>query len=318
VGGRGVKATRPALGAIRHKFTQEGSTSKGRTYVPIIRIEDTSDPRLADYKAVSVPELAAGNGIFIAEGRLVVRRLLAESRFTARSVLVTEAPLAALADILEGRPALPVFVAPQPVMNAITGFDIHRGCLAIGERPAPTRWQDLAAIANHKSQIANVLVCLERVANADNVGGVFRSAAAFGASAVLLDPASTDPLYRKAIRTSMGAALQVPFARADPWPAALAELRGLGFAVIAMTPAPGARPLRDVADSVAGRPIAIVLGHEGDGLTADALAACEFHARIPVESGVDSLNVAAAATIALYEFAGSASRNPAYTPSRGT
>ena len=110
----------------------------------------------------------------------------------------------------------------------------------------------------------------------------------------------------------MGAALQVPFARADPWPAALIELRALGFAVIAMTPAPGARPLRDVADAVAGRPAAIVLGHEGDGLTADALAACEFHARIPIGSGVDSLNVATAAAIALYEFAGSASRNPAY------
>src|SRR6185503_18953736 len=137
-----------------------------------------------------------------------------------------------------GRPALPVFVVPQPVMNAITGFNIHRGCLAIGERPAPARWQELAAITNHKSPTANVLAVLERVANADNVGGVFRSAAAFGASAVLIDPASTDPLYRKAIRTSMGASLQLPFARADPWPDALIDLRALGFAVIAMTPAP--------------------------------------------------------------------------------
>ena len=270
--------------------------------MPVIRIEDPADPRLHDYKGVLMPELAAGNGVFIAEGRLVVRRLLAESRLTPRSVLVTDAPLAALADVLEGRPSLPVFVVAQPVMNAITGFNIHRGCLAIGERPAPTRWQELAAIANHKSQITNVLVVLEGVANADNVGGVFRSAAAFGASTVLIDPASTDPLYRKAIRTSMGASLQVPFARADPWPAALIDLRDLGFAVIAMTPAPGARPLRDVADAVAGRPAAIVLGHEGDGLTADALAACEFHARIPIGSGVDSLNVATAAAIALYEF----------------
>ena len=175
-----------------------------------------------------------------------------------------------------------------------------------GHRRAPgaAPWQELAA--RPKAQVPTpkpVVVVLERVANADNVGGVFRSAAAFGASAVLLDPASTDPLYRKAIRTSMGASLQVPFARADPWPAALLDLRALGFAVIAMTPAPGARPLRDVADAVAGRPAAIVLGHEGDGLTADALAACEFHARIPIGSGVDSLNVATAAAIALYEFA---------------
>jgi tRNA G18 (ribose-2'-O)-methylase SpoU len=287
--------------------------------VPVIRIEDAADPRLHGYKGVLEPELAARNGIFIAEGRLVVRRLLAGSRLTPRSVLVTDAPLAALADVLERRPALPVFVVPQPVMNAITGFNIHRGCLAIGERPAPRPWRELIQLPTPKSQLPTpVVVVLERIANADNVGGVFRNAAAFGASAVLIDPASTDPLYRKAIRTSMGASLQVPFARADPWPAALIDLRDLGFAVIAMTPAPGARPLRDVADAVAGRPAAIVLGHEGDGLTTGTLAACEFHARIPIGSGVDSLNVASAAAVALYEFAGSASRNAAYTPSGGT
>jgi tRNA G18 (ribose-2'-O)-methylase SpoU len=162
------------------------------------------------------------------------------------------------------------------------------------------------------------VVCLERVANADNVGGVFRSAAAFGASAVLIDPVSTDPLYRKAIRTSMGAALQVPFARAEPWPGVLRDLRGLGFAVIAMTPAPSAPSLQEVVAAMAGRKVAVVLGHEGDGLTAGARAACELQARIPIEGDVDSLNVAAAAAIALYEFAGSASRNPAYDPGRRT
>ena len=271
----------------------------------VIRIEDSADPRLADYKGVSVPELAVREGIFIAEGRLVVRRLLAESRFTARSVLVTEGPLAALADVLEGRPALPVFVVPQPVMNAVTGFNIHRGCLAIGERPAPASWRELVEGCQRptpKNERPTLIVCLERIANADNVGGVFRSAVAFGASAVLMDSASADPLYRKAIRTSMGAVLQVPFGRADPWPAALTELRGLGLAVIGMTPAPGARPLREVVHATVGRPAAIVLGHEGEGLTTGALAACEFHARIPIGSGVDSLNVATAAAIALYEF----------------
>ena len=124
-------------------------------------------------------------------------------------------------------------------MNAIAGFNIHRGCLAIGERPRPAAGRSVIEVVNSQlpqpdSQRSSS--CLERVANADNVGGVFRSAAAFGAGAVLLDPASTDPLYRKAIRTSMGAALQVPFARAEPWPAALTELRDLGFAVVAMTP----------------------------------------------------------------------------------
>src|SRR5687768_2676823 len=118
-------------------------------------------------------------------------------------------------------------------MNAIAGFNIHRGCLAIGERSAPSGWRDvIEQIPNSKSQIPTTIVVLERLANADNVGGVFRSAAAFGAAAVLLDPVSTDPLYRKAIRTSMGAALEVPFARAEPWPEVLTELRQLGFAVI--------------------------------------------------------------------------------------
>jgi tRNA G18 (ribose-2'-O)-methylase SpoU len=269
--------------------------------VPVFRIDDAGDERLGDYRGVSDPDLALRSGLFIAEGRLVVRRLLAESRFATRSVLVTEPALAALADVLEPRPALPVFLASQAVMNEMAGFDIHRGCLAIGERPLPTRWQELAAITNHKSHVTNIVVCLERVANADNVGGVFRGAAAFGAGAVLLDPVSTDPLYRKAIRTSMGAALQVPFARAEPWPEALRELRGLGVAVMAMTPAASAPPLRQAVAAVAGRGVAIVLGHEGDGLTAEALAACELQARIPIDGEVDSLNVAAAAAIALYE-----------------
>ena len=277
--------------------------------MPVIRIGDSGDARLGDYRGVSDPEMATRNGLFIAEGRLVVRRLLAESRLATRSVLVTEPALAALADALEARPALPVYLAPQAVMNEMAGFNIHRGCLAIGERPAPARWRDV---------VGEVIVVLERVANADNVGGVFRSAAAFGAGAVLLDPVSTDPLYRKAIRTSMGATLQVPFARAEPWPGALGDLRGLGFAVIAMTPAPSAPSLRDVLAAVAGRKVAVVLGHEGDGLTAGALAACELQARIPIEGDVDSLNVAAAAAIALYEFAGSAARNPAYESRRRT
>jgi tRNA G18 (ribose-2'-O)-methylase SpoU len=278
--------------------------------VPIIRTDDPADLRLADYRGVSDADLAARQGIFIAEGRLVVRRLLASSIFVTRSVLVTEPAFASLADTLARRPGVPVLLVRQEVMNAIAGFDIHRGCLAIGERPVHARWQDVATqlptpksqLPTPDSQLSNVIVVLERVANPDNVGGVFRSAAAFGAGAVLLDPFTVDPLYRKAIRTSMGAALQVPFARAEPWPGALTELRQLGFAVVAMTPAPAAPPLRQSIDAVTGRPIAIALGHEGEGLTAEALAACELQARIPMSREVDSLNVATAAAIALYEF----------------
>jgi tRNA G18 (ribose-2'-O)-methylase SpoU len=148
---------------------------------------------------------------------------------------------------------------------------------------------------------AHTAVVLERVANADNVGGIFRNAAAFGAAAVLLDPATTDPLYRKAIRTSMGAALAVPFARAEPWPDALRALGDRGFATIALTPAASAPPLRAAVEAAGTRPIALVLGHEGDGLTAHALAACTARARIPIAAGMDSLNVASAAAVALYE-----------------
>ena len=140
---------------------------------------------------------------------------------------------AALADVLDARPDLPVFVVPPEVMNGITGFNIHRGCLAIGERPQSLPWQEAVARAR-------TVVVLERVANADNVGGIFRNAAAFGADAVLLDEVSTDPLYRKAIRTSMGAALIVPFARVTRCAEALGEMRDAGFATVALTPAAGA------------------------------------------------------------------------------
>lgn len=207
--------------------------------------------------------------------------------------MVTPPALAALGD-LDTR-TVPVFLVPQAVMNAVSGFNIHRGCLAIGERGAPLDWRTLATIARR-------LVILERVANADNVGAVFRNAAAFGVDAVLLGPDCTDPLYRKAIRTSMAAALQVPYAHATPWPETLRELRAAGVHTIGLTPCPDAPPIRQVIGA-AGPRVAIVAGHEGDGLTREAMDACDTLARIPMMSGVDSLNVATAVGIALYELA---------------
>jgi tRNA G18 (ribose-2'-O)-methylase SpoU len=257
-------------------------------------IEGPADPRLADYRNIPDAELLQRRGIFVAEGRLVVRRLLTGNRFKARSVMLTQSAYAALADVLRTRPDVPVYVVPPSLMNDITGFNIHRGCLAIGERPAPQPWREIVAGVR-------TLVLLEHVANADNVGGIFRNAAAFGADAILLDEASTDPLYRKAIRTSMGAALLVPFARADSWPTVLRELREGGFATIAMTPSASAPPIRSSMHAIGDRPVALALGHEGEGLTDEALEACEYQARIPIVSTVDSLNVAAAAAVALYE-----------------
>ena len=257
-------------------------------------VEDPLDSRLDDFRNVPDAELVRRRGIFVAEGRLVVRRLITESTFVTRSVILTDAAREAMADLIALRPDVPAYVVPQAVMDRVAGFHIHRGCLAIGEYPRPRPWQEVVAEAR-------MILALERIANADNVGGIFRSAAAFGADAVLLDPATTDPLYRKAIRTSMGAALVVPFARTQEWLTALSELRARGFAVAAMTPNPSAPALSAIARGFANRPVALVLGHEGDGLSGPALAACEFHARIPVTSSVDSLNVATTAAIALYD-----------------
>lgn len=265
--------------------------------MPSFDIHDTADSRLDDYRNIPDAQLVRERGLFVAEGRLVVRRLLTESTLTAKSVLATESARQALSDALESRPEVPVFVATPSVMNGIAGFNIHRGCLAVGERPEPRDWQELA-------RGARLIVLLERVANADNVGAVFRNAAAFGADAVLVDEATADPLYRKAIRTSMGAALVMPFGRVPSVPDVLDELREAGFATVAMTPSSSALPLPEVVDAAAARPVAIVLGHEGEGLTQGALEACEFHARIPVSSDVDSLNVATASAVALYEFNG--------------
>lgn len=258
----------------------------------MIAIDSQDDERLADYRNVPDAEMVERRGIFVAEGRFVVRRLLEESRLPARSVMVSDAALTSIADLLATRPSLPVYHVPQAVMNGVTGFDIHRGCLAIGERPAPASWPALAADAR-------TILVLERIGNADNVGGIFRNAIAFGVDAVLLGPACADPLYRKAIRTSMGAALLLPFAAAAPWPDALRQLGDLGFACIALTPSAAAPALSDVATSLEHRPLAIVLGHEGDGLTDQALETCDHRARIPM-SGFDSLNVASAAAVALY------------------
>jgi len=183
---------------------------------------------------------------------------------------------------------------PKIIMNSVAGFNIHRGCLAAGERPPRADWRDVVARARR-------IVVLERVGDADNVGAVFRSAAAFGAEAVLIGPACADPLYRKAIRTSMGAALTLPFADVEPWPAALAELRAADWAVAGLTPSPHAMPLREFSSATRPQRVALVVGHEGEGLAESTLAACDYRVRIPIRATVDSLNVATAAAIALYE-----------------
>jgi tRNA G18 (ribose-2'-O)-methylase SpoU len=185
----------------------------------------------------------------------------------------------------------PVYRVPQDAMNGIAGFNIHRGCLALVKRPSTSTLDRIAA-----GPLSRVLV-LEGVNNPDNVGGLFRSAAAFGVDLVVLGPHTGDPLYRKAIRTSMAATLAVPFAHAPQWPGAIADLRVDGFSVIALTPALTAAPLEDVRPAAK---LALLVGSEGDGLTREALAASTLTARIPTTPAVDSLNVTIAASIAMY------------------
>lgn len=260
----------------------------------VIAVADPDDERLSDFRAVSDPDLALRHGFFIAEGRLVVRRLLAESPFSTRAVLATSSAMKTLDDVLPHKPDVPVYLVSQDLMERVAGFNIHRGCLASGDRPRKADWRAVIADARR-------VVVLERVGDADNVGAIFRSAAAFDADAILLGPASADPLYRKAIRTSMGAALTLRFADADPWPGTLSTLAAAGWSVAALTPAADAMPLRTFASAERSQRVALVVGHEGTGLTSEALAACNHRVRIPIRPSVDSLNVATASAVALYE-----------------
>ena len=262
--------------------------------MPVIRVDRVDDPRLAEYRSVSDGELLRRRHRFVAEGRLVVGRLL-ESGHRVESLLVNEASFRAL-DALLSRvpPHIPVYVCETDEFAAITGFNLHRGCLALAERPAARAFEEVV-------RATDLLLVLEAVTDADNVGSAFRNAAAFGAS-VVLSEACCDPLYRKAIRTSMGAALVMPFGRVASMPDVLDELREAGFATVALTPSASAQPLPDVVEAAASRPVAMLLGHEGEGVTELSLEACEYHARIPISSDVDSLNVATASAVALYEF----------------
>src|ERR1044071_3643760 len=204
-----------------------------------IHINSASDPRLRDYANLTDAQLRGADwegsrGVFVAEGELIVRRLAA-SAFPVRSLLVSPAGLERIKDLAE-RLVAPVYVAENPVVEAIVGFPFHRGILACGER------RPLAPLEQVVSA-AKTLVVLEGLANSDNVGAVFRNAGSLlgRSAAVLMSPGCCDPLYRKALRVSMGQALQVPFTRARPWPGVLEVVGGAGFQLLALTPDPGAR-----------------------------------------------------------------------------
>jgi tRNA G18 (ribose-2'-O)-methylase SpoU len=259
----------------------------------VIRIASPDDARIAEYRHLADPGFLVRANLFVAEGRLVVRRLLSHPLFRIRSILVTHTAFEALADVLAGA-AADIFVVDQATMNGIAGFNIHRGCLALAERPQPLRLAELPLEA------ACRIVVLEAVNNPDNIGGIFRSAAAFGVDAVVLGPACSDPLYRKSVRTSMAAALTVPFATAAAWPGDLQLLRERGMRVLALTPAGDATPLDALPRDL--RRIALLVGAEGEGLTREAMAYADARVTIPMRPAVNSLNVTVAASIALYYF----------------
>ena len=262
--------------------------------MPIERISDPADHRLHEYRDIRDPELIRSRNLFVAEGRLVVQRLLADGRFTIRSLLLNEAACRSLDSALAPIAAtVPVYLCEADDFRVITGFNIHRGCLALAERPGP-------ASARNVLDAAHRVIVLEGVTNADNVGGVFRNAAAFGVDAVLLSPTCCDPLYRKAIRTSMGATLRVPFARLAEWPGSLALIKDRGFEIVALTPREPAEDLGAfVAHQVSSR-IALLVGTEAQGLTPEAEHAAARRVRIPMSAQVDSLDLAVAAGIALH------------------
>ncbi len=259
----------------------------------IVQVGNPNDPRIADYSHVADPKWLKAAGLFVAEGRLVVERLIRCERFRLHSVLVTPTAHRALAEgaAIES----PVFVAEREVISQIAGFDFHRGCLALAHRPSETPGLELDA--------ATRILALEGVADPANVGALFRVAAAFGVGGLLLDPATADPFYRKALRTSMGAVLHVPFARVTPWPGAIAEYKSRGFRVLALTPRPDAPRLADVAPDHRG-PLLVMVGAEGAGLSPAAMEAADVLVRIPTAPAVDSLNVSVAAGIVLSHLAG--------------
>ena len=254
-------------------------------------IDSADDPRLDPYRHVADPAWIRDRHLFVAEGRFVVERLLAAGRFDVHSILLNRAAHAALGEALSTAGA-PILVCGDPSLLAtITGYNFHRGCLALVTRPPLRCLEDLVT--------CRCVLALEGVGNPDNIGGLFRTAAALGADGVLLDQRSGDPLYRKAIRTSMGAVLRLPFVRAEDWPGTIAALRERGFRVIALTPSASAVDLADVRPVRPDEQVIVMVGAEGPGLDPASLEAADLRVRIPINDAVDSLNVVVAAGIAL-------------------
>ena len=248
-----------------------------------IEVDDPADPRLFDF--VELRDGRSPDGAFIVEGLTPLSELV-RSQYRTRAVLIAHSKLPAVTPLLAGVDA-PLYVGDMPLLRATVGFNLHRGVVASAERLPPS---DPLAIVGDARRIA----VLEGLNDVENLGNLFRSARAFGIDAVLLDPQTADPLYRRCVRVSMGHVMHVPFARFEEWPNPLDELRSRGFTVAALTPALDATPI----DEFRADRVAWLLGAEGAGLTGEAMERADVRVRIPIAGGVDSLNVGTAAAIA--------------------
>jgi tRNA G18 (ribose-2'-O)-methylase SpoU len=261
----------------------------------VVEVSDPDDPLVADYRDLTRadrrPDRPGGKGLVIAEGTVVVRRLLA-SPYPVRSLLGIPRRIDELHAELAELP-VPAYVTSADVMARIVGFHLNRGVLAVADKAAPAPVERLVAGARR-------LAVLEGVGDHENLGALFRNAAAFGVDGVLLGPGCADPLYRRSVRVSMGHVLAVPFARLEPWPGGLKWLRDQGFRILALTPG-AARPL--TAELGGAERVAVLLGSEGPGLTGEAIEASDAAVCIPMAGGVDSLNVATAGAVAFHVLA---------------
>jgi tRNA G18 (ribose-2'-O)-methylase SpoU len=262
-----------------------------------IRVKDADDPAVAEFRDIRERDLVGRTGRFIAEGTVVLNMLAlahaAGRGFLAEKILVLENRLAGLEETLAQFPVdVPVYVAPAEVIDAIAGFHLHRGVLALGRKPVPAPLEEMLAAL---PQTALVTV-LSAISNHDNVGAIFRNSAAFGAGLVILDGQSCDPLYRKAIRVSVGSVLTVPFHHGGSLDEIMTTLDAAGFALWGLSPA-GRTSIRDIP---AQQRTALLLGTEGEGLPPSLIARINT-ARIDQMPGLDSLNVATAAALSLHE-----------------
>jgi tRNA G18 (ribose-2'-O)-methylase SpoU len=260
--------------------------------IPIL-IDSPDDPRIAAYRDIRERDLVGRQGRFIAEGKVVLDLLFSTQRFAAESALILDARMDGMAGTLAKAPAdMPVYVASRAVIDAVAGFPMHRGVLAIGLRHEPESIEDLLAGLPTRA----LVLALVGIANHDNMGAIFRNAAAFGADAVICDETCCDPLYRKAIRVSVGAALKVPFVEAGTGARIVEALTEAGFSQLALSP----QGRVDIRDLERAKRMALYVGTEGEGLPADLMQKLTT-VRIPIAEGFDSLNVATAAAVALHE-----------------